>query len=61
MLELRGFTAEDFAMSHPSGSLGKRLLLRVSDVMRKGEDIPRVTPDVLLGDGLLEMSQKVWG
>ena len=61
LLEMRGFTAEDFAMSHPSGSLGKRLLLRVSDVMRKGDDIPKVTPDVVLGDGLIEMSQKGLG
>lgn len=61
LLKMRGFTAEDFAMSHPSGSLGKRLLLRVADVMRSGEDIPRVYPDVLLKDGLLEMSQKGLG
>ena len=61
LLELRGFTAEDFAMSHPSGSLGKRLLLRVSDVMHIGDEIPKVTPDVVLGDGLLEMSQKGLG
>ena len=61
LLKLRGFTAEDFAMSHPSGSLGKRLLLRVSDVMHKGDDVPKVTPDVLLADGLLEMSQKGLG
>lgn len=61
LLKIRGFTAEDFAMSHPSGSLGKRLLLRVADVMRSGEDIPRVYPDVLLKDGLLEMSQKGLG
>lgn len=61
LLELRGFTAEDFALSHPSGSLGKRLLLRVSDVMHTGDEIPRVTPDVVLGDGLLEMSQKGLG
>ena len=61
LLELRGFTAEDFAMSHPSGSLGKRLLLRVQDVMHKGDDVPKVTPDVVLGDGLLEMSEKKLG
>jgi arabinose-5-phosphate isomerase len=61
LLEIRGFTAEDFAMSHPSGSLGKRLLLRVSDVMRSGGDIPVVTPDVRLRDGLLEMTQKGLG
>ena len=46
LLKIRGFTAEDFAMSHPSGSLGKRLLLRVSDIMRTGDAVPRVTRDV---------------
>jgi arabinose-5-phosphate isomerase len=61
LLKLRGFTAEDFAMSHPSGSLGKRLLLRVADVMRTGKDVPKVTPDVLLTEGLLEMTQKGLG
>lgn len=61
LLKLRGFTAEDFAMSHPSGSLGKRLLLRVADVMRTGGDVPKVTPDVLLTEGLLEMTQKGLG
>ena len=61
LLKVRGFTAEDFAMSHPSGSLGKRLLLRVGDVMRTGDEVPRVTPGVLLQDGLLEMTQKGMG
>jgi arabinose-5-phosphate isomerase len=61
LLKLRGFTAEDFAMSHPSGSLGKRLLLRVADVMRTDEAIPQVTADVRLKDGLLEMTQKGLG
>jgi arabinose-5-phosphate isomerase len=61
LLKNRGFTAEDFAMSHPSGSLGKRLLLRVADVMRSGDDVPKVTADVLLGEGLIEMSQKGLG
>jgi len=61
LLKIRGFTAEDFAMSHPSGSLGKRLLLRVADVMRTGEDIPQVAPDVRLKDGLMEMTQKGLG
>jgi arabinose-5-phosphate isomerase len=61
LLELRGFTAEDFAMSHPGGSLGKRLILRVSDVMQSGEAIPSVLPDVPLTDGLMEMSQKGLG
>ena len=61
LLELRGFTAEDFAMSHPSGSLGKRLLLRVSDVMQSGDAIPAVTADVPLSDGLMEMTEKGLG
>ncbi len=61
LLKSRGFTAEDFALSHPSGSLGKRLLLRVSDVMRKDEDIPAVSPDVRLRDGLMEMTAKGLG
>jgi arabinose-5-phosphate isomerase len=61
LLESRGFTAEDFALSHPSGSLGKRLLLRVSDVMRTDDDIPRVAPDLTLRDGLMEMTEKGLG
>ena len=61
MLKSRGFTAEDFARSHPSGSLGKRLLLRVSDVMRCDEEIPAVLSDVSLRDGLMEMTQKGLG
>jgi arabinose-5-phosphate isomerase len=61
LLECRGFTAEDFALSHPSGSLGKKLLLRVEDVMHTGEEIPVVTADVSLRDGLLEMSEKGLG
>lgn len=61
LLKIRGFTAEDFAMSHPSGSLGKRLLLRVSDVMRTGESIPAVLASVHLTDGLLEMTEKGLG
>jgi arabinose-5-phosphate isomerase len=61
LLKNRGFTAEDFARSHPSGSLGKRLLLRVGDVMRTGDDIPAVGPEVRLRDGLMEMTQKGLG
>lgn len=61
LLESRGFTAEDFALSHPSGSLGKRLLMRVSDVMHTGTEIPQVTADVSLRDGLLEMTRKSLG
>ena len=61
LLKSRGFTAEDFARSHPSGSLGKRLLLRVSDVMRSGDRIPAVDADVTLRDALLEMTEKGLG
>ena len=61
LLKSRGFTAEDFARSHPSGSLGKRLLLRVSDVMRSKDRIPAVAADVSLRDGLMEMTDKGLG
>ncbi len=61
LLESRGFTAEDFALSHPSGSLGKKLLLRVEDVMHKGNEIPVVREKVNLSDGLVEMSRKGLG
>ena len=61
LLKSRGFTAEDFARSHPSGSLGKRLLLRVSDVMRSDNEVPAVLADVNLRDGLMEMTQKGLG
>jgi len=61
LLNSRGFTAEDFARSHPSGNLGKRLILRVSDVMRSGDRIPAVTSDVSLRDGLMEMTDKGLG
>jgi arabinose-5-phosphate isomerase len=57
LLELRGFTAEDFARSHPGGSLGRRLLTHVADVMRPGDQVPRVTPDTKVAEGLLEMSR----
>ena len=61
LLESRGFTAEDFALSHPSGSLGKRLLLRVSDVMHTGTNMPTVAADATLSQGLVEMSSKGLG
>jgi arabinose-5-phosphate isomerase len=61
LLKNRGFTAEDFARSHPSGALGKRLLLRVADVMRSGDRIPAVQADVTLRDALLEMTDKGLG
>lgn len=61
ILDLRDFTAEDFAKSHPGGSLGRRLLIRVRDVMRTGEAVPVVAPDTALTEGLLEMSRKGMG
>lgn len=61
LLESRGFTAEDFARSHPGGSLGRRLLLTVGDIMHTGDEVPRVTPEVTLSEGLLEMTRKGLG
>lgn len=61
LLEARGFTAEDFARSHPGGRLGRRLLLLIDDVMHVGEQMPRSAPDDLLKDALLEMSRKGLG
>ena len=61
LLEARGFTAEDFAFSHPGGTLGKKLLLKVEDVMRSGDAVPRVSPDTLLSRALLEISNKGLG
>ncbi|MBM4218446.1 MAG: KpsF/GutQ family sugar-phosphate isomerase [Gammaproteobacteria bacterium] len=61
LLKHRGFTEADFARSHPGGSLGRRLLLHVSDVMRRGDELPRVQPDTPLTEGLLEMSRKQLG
>ena len=61
LLEARGFSAEDFAMSHPGGSLGRRLLLRVVDIMHSGDQIPRVQEDTSLSAALLEISRKGLG
>ena len=61
ILEARGFTAEEFAFSHPGGALGKRLLLRVADVMVSGSDIPTVPPTAALADAIVEMTQKGLG
>lgn len=61
VLEARGFTAEEFAFSHPGGALGRRLLLRVSDVMVKGDEIPKVRPTATLIDALDEITQKGLG
>jgi len=61
LLEAKGFTENDFALSHPGGSLGRRLLLRVDDVMHKGVQIPIVTQDTSVSDALLEMTNKRLG
>jgi arabinose-5-phosphate isomerase len=61
LLKHRGFTEADFARSHPGGTLGRRLLLHVADVMRRGKDLPVVRPETPLTEGLLEMSRKRLG
>ncbi len=61
LLESRGFTAEDFALSHPGGNLGRRLLLRVSDLIHSGEAIPAVTPETSLAEALIVMTEKRLG
>lgn len=61
LLEARGFSAEDFAFSHPGGSLGKRLLLKVGDIMQTGDRVPRVGADASLQEALLEMTRKGMG
>jgi arabinose-5-phosphate isomerase len=61
LLEARGFTAEDFAFSHPGGALGRRLLLKVENVMHAGDALPRVSRGTSLRDALLEMTQKGLG
>ncbi len=58
LLDAKGFSAEDFARSHPGGSLGRRLLTRVSDIMRTGKNLPMVRLDAMLGDAILEISKK---
>ena len=61
LLEARGFTADDFAFSHPGGTLGRKLLLKVADIMRAGDAIPRVAPETSLSEALLEISNKGLG
>jgi|TARA_B110000116_G_C16785855_1_gene560829 arabinose-5-phosphate isomerase len=61
LLEARGFTAEDFAFSHPGGTLGRKLLLKVEDIMHSGDAIPRVLLSTPITDALIEMSQKGLG
>ncbi|MGY1489322.1 KpsF/GutQ family sugar-phosphate isomerase [Methylobacillus pratensis] len=61
LLDQRGFSREDFALAHPGGSIGRRLLLHVQDIMRSGNDIPGIPSSSSLKDGLLEMSRKGLG
>lgn len=61
LLDARGFKAEDFALFHPGGALGKRLLLRVEDLMHVGDEIPLVAPEMLLRDALFEITSKQLG
>jgi arabinose-5-phosphate isomerase len=61
LLEERGFTQEDFALSHPGGTLGRKLLLRVADLMHTGDEIPVVSPQTSLSNGMLEMTSKKLG
>lgn len=61
LLEARGFSAEDFAFSHPGGALGRRLLLRVDDIMHTGDDIPVVSANTTVSDALLEVTHKRLG
>jgi len=61
LLESRGFTAEDFAFSHPGGALGRKLLLRVTDIMHKDVEVPRVLATEPLHQALLVMTEKGFG
>ncbi len=61
LLKARGFTAEDFALSHPGGALGRKLLLKLENIMHTGEALPTVPQDALIKDALLEISQKGLG
>ncbi|WP_347253376.1 arabinose-5-phosphate isomerase KdsD [Leminorella grimontii] len=61
LLKAKGFTADDFALSHPGGALGRKLLLRVSDIMHAGDEIPRVAADATLREALVEITRKNLG
>ncbi|MEJ5989346.1 KpsF/GutQ family sugar-phosphate isomerase [Ramlibacter sp. PS3R-8] len=61
LLDARGFKTEDFARSHPGGALGRKLLTHLSDVMRKGDSVPRVLPDASFTELMREMSRKGLG
>ncbi len=61
LMQARGFSSEDFALSHPGGALGRQLLLKLSDIMHSGDDLPKVSPDALVKDALMEISKKGLG
>ncbi|MFK3650625.1 KpsF/GutQ family sugar-phosphate isomerase [Lysobacter enzymogenes] len=61
LLEARGFTADDFARSHPAGALGRRLLLHITDIMHAGDEVPRIGADANVSEALAEMSRKRLG
>jgi arabinose-5-phosphate isomerase len=61
LLETRGFTAEDFARSHPAGQLGKRLLLHIQDIMHTGEEMPVISKQASLSEAIMEMTKKRLG
>jgi len=61
LMASRGFTANDFALSHPGGSLGRKLLLFIDELMHSGDDFPAVTPETLVSDALIEMTSKRLG
>ncbi|MEN1727035.1 MAG: KpsF/GutQ family sugar-phosphate isomerase [Pseudomonadota bacterium] len=61
LLDARGFTAEDFARSHPGGKLGKQLLLHISDLMHQGDELPRVGEEASLGEAIIEMTRSRLG
>lgn len=61
LLQARGFTADDFALSHPGGALGRKLLLKLEDIMHTGQELPKVTKDALVRDALLEITEKGLG
>lgn len=61
LLQARGFTEEDFAKSHPAGALGRKLLLKISDIMHQGDELPKVLKTAYLSEALIEMTQKKLG
>lgn len=61
LLEARGFSEQDFALSHPGGALGRKLLLKLSDIMHSGNELPKVSANTLIRDALLEISDKGLG